>query len=86
MSRDDLKITGLLSFVDGDNFILILATNPSLSTGEHQFPTDATFTIHIDYDSMVELNSTSNNQLYGGSLPQPKAQSHQRRYQHWNSI
>jgi hypothetical protein len=72
MSRDDLKITGLLSFVDGSNLILILATNPSLVSegSSHQFPTDASFNIYIDYDSVVDFSDVTNTGLYGGTLLQ----------------
>lgn len=70
MSRDDLKITGLLSFVDGENLVLILATHPSLLApeGAYQFPTDVSFNFYIDYDSSVNFTDNSNNQLYGGTV------------------
>ena len=70
MSRDDLKITGLLSFVDGENLILILATHPSLvvKNTAYQFPTDVSFNFYIDYDSAVHFSDNSNNQLYGGTV------------------
>jgi hypothetical protein len=73
MSRNDLKITGLLSFVDGENLILILATHPSLlaEEGSYQFPTDVSFNFYIDYDSEVNFSDNSNNQLYGGTVEYP---------------
>lgn len=74
MSRDDLKITGLLSFVDGDNFILILGTNPNLSSdvSTYQFPTDVHFNFYIDYDTDVNFDNPINNALYGGSISKPQ--------------
>jgi hypothetical protein len=74
MSRNDLKITGLLSFIDGENLILILATHPSLlaKEGEYQFPTDVNFNFYIDYDSAVNFTDNSNNQLYGGTVESPE--------------
>ena len=73
MSRNDLKITGLLSFVDGENLILILATHPSLlaTEGAYQFPTDVSFNFYIDYDSVINFSDNSNNQLYGGTVEYP---------------
>lgn len=72
---NDLKITGLFGFIENNNLIMILGVNPKLEgeATKYQFSTDASYNFYIDYDSIVDFSDTKKNQLFGGTLPQPKA-------------
>ncbi|MGH9791583.1 MAG: DUF4331 family protein [Candidatus Acidiferrales bacterium] len=54
--RQDANITDFFAFTSGSNLVLILCANPAIPPGatSYLFPTDVTFTVHIDNDSRVE--------------------------------
>lgn len=54
--RQDANLTDFFAFTSGSNLVLILCANPAIPPGatSYLFPTDVTFSIHIDNDSRVE--------------------------------
>lgn len=54
--RQDANLTDFFAFTSGSNLVLIVCANPAIPPGatSYLFPTDVTFTIHIDNDSRVE--------------------------------
>lgn len=73
MSRNDIKLTGLLSFVDKDQLVVIIGSNPLLNAEQgYQFPTDVDFNLNLDFDANVSFDNKQHNQLYGGTINTPK--------------
>ncbi len=77
MTRDDIKLTGLLSFIDKEQLVVIIGSHPKLvaETG-YQFPTDVNFNLYFDFTSLVNFKDQQNNQLYGGTIVSPERIKH----------
>ncbi|MGH9858515.1 MAG: DUF4331 family protein [Candidatus Acidiferrales bacterium] len=54
--RQDANLTDFFAFTSGSNLVLIVCANPAIppAATSYLFPTDVTFTVHIDNDSRVD--------------------------------
>jgi hypothetical protein len=69
--RPDANLTDLHAFLNGQNLVLALSTNPTIPTTatSYVFPTDVQFDIHIDNDVPVTADSSHPD---GGTFPEPE--------------
>jgi len=73
IARHDARITDLFAFLQGSDLVLILDSNPAISTSatDYRFPADLMLAIHIDHDSEVTLDSAQDLAKYGGTIVRP---------------
>lgn len=71
--RHDARITDLHAFTRDDKLVIALCTNPAIppSVTDYRFPSDVTFQINIDNDSLVTFDNPKDVAVYGGTIVEP---------------
>ncbi len=73
IDRPDASISDFWAFTADDKLVLIMGLHPFLAADvtHYEFPTDVTYTFHIDNDSAVVIDGSTISNEFGGVIASP---------------